>query len=740
MKTLAEPRHDRQPAAAATVNAEFSCGQCGTTNEPSRKFCGGCGQNLWSTCPACKKPHPRHERFCGECGVNLAAIEERRLAIAQQRLEDVRESIDTFDFAAAQKRLQALAGGGKDDLPVEHSQAAATMLTQVSKANRHWELAAAAALEAAREALARRDYRSAAETLGDVPEPLRTKELSQLLAEATAQADEVTRLNTEIRTAIADRRFTGLGARIDRLQQLQPDDSFAASIASQLRDRLFTVAKKKFGEDDCAACLRLLDEVPTSVRDEEVEKLARVARELEWLNRDIEQSPAADATLLALAQRVVQLRPQNEAAKLRLQEISAALKRPLADPRDAAPAWRPAHSIRFGFPIQWLAGLRRIGCSAEIDKALRAAPGRGFVACGLALQGIEQAAVPLNLLPQPERGLLGKLPLLRKKTAVPAAWGLDIGSTGICAVRLSRDASGAAVALDRIHRIEHSQPLSPTLTGNQRGEILAESLKQLHAACSPGGEPVIAGLSGRVVLGRFFPVPPLEPKKLDAAIRLEAASQVPIALDELSWGYHLSEPDSAVEGSGTMPRPRIALMQAARRSHVEELQTACQTTGWKIDAVQSDCLALHNFAAFELLDQGQSDADPSDSRTIHGKHSALALLEVGAQSTNLVISGPGVVWFRNLNIGGDQFTNSLVRPLQLTREQAEQIKQQPARAKQLHRVYAEFEPHFAALAGELDRSLELFAKSHPRLRIERLFGLGGGFAIHGLLASLLQPR
>jgi class 3 adenylate cyclase/tetratricopeptide (TPR) repeat protein len=49
------------------------CANCGTENEPGRKFCGECGVSLAQACPNCGTANAPGIKFCGECGTALAA-------------------------------------------------------------------------------------------------------------------------------------------------------------------------------------------------------------------------------------------------------------------------------------------------------------------------------------------------------------------------------------------------------------------------------------------------------------------------------------------------------------------------------------------------------------------------------------------------------------------------------------------------------------------------------------------
>lgn len=46
--------------------------KCGTRNDPTDRFCKGCGEPLaGATCPSCRKPNDADARFCDSCGTAL---------------------------------------------------------------------------------------------------------------------------------------------------------------------------------------------------------------------------------------------------------------------------------------------------------------------------------------------------------------------------------------------------------------------------------------------------------------------------------------------------------------------------------------------------------------------------------------------------------------------------------------------------------------------------------------------
>ncbi|MFM8890451.1 MAG: serine/threonine-protein kinase, partial [Planctomycetia bacterium] len=79
-------------AAAAPVasGGEGACPSCGVQNDPSRKFCRGCGASLEVPCLSCEKTMPQAEEICGDCGAKQSVLLEdrrRQMAAAQARAE-----------------------------------------------------------------------------------------------------------------------------------------------------------------------------------------------------------------------------------------------------------------------------------------------------------------------------------------------------------------------------------------------------------------------------------------------------------------------------------------------------------------------------------------------------------------------------------------------------------------------------------------------------------------------------
>jgi Tfp pilus assembly PilM family ATPase len=140
---------------------------------------------------------------------------------------------------------------------------------------------------------------------------------------------------------------------------------------------------------------------------------------------------------------------------------------------------------------------------------------------------------------------------------------------------------------------------------------------------------------------------------------------------------------------------------------------------------------LFNFARFEGL--GEWASEQSSEPT------PIAILDIGAASTNLVIDHGGRPWFRTFGRGGDDFTNAVAQQLNLTREQAEQVKIEPTLARHLSELDEAYSPKLMQLSTEVRRSLDLFAKESGS-DVTHLLGTGGGFRLHGLFKYFWNGR
>ena len=717
-------------APAATAEGSLTCRHCQRSNPPARRFCGDCGKPLWEKCPQCSAECGGSERFCGACGADIHG------ELNQQRQQFEARINQALALAAAHRydaALSALRGVAASDDPrlCEFATRALDEIEKLQCARKTFERAAANSLVQAFKFMEAHSYESAQQAIEDVPAPLRTDEHSQLLERARACREELLALSGEIRQAVEQKRTVELLPKLTRLLTLKPNHAQARQLTRVLCENLVKTAKARLGQHRYREALDALERIPSLARNEEAASLAETAGELDTLMQAIRTAALADQPLLGLAERFCKLVPGNpEAASLRSQ-VADRLKAQPSEPRLGAANWSPPPArTALGVPVDWLAHLMRPQRASEsVSKTLEEHPGQFFTAFGLALAGLGLAATGAELTPQARSGMLGVLPALSfGRRRISEAWGLDLSDYALKAIKLAPAGAPGEVVIKQCEYILHRMPLAHPDAETDRLAINTATLQDFVARAGElKNVKLCTGLAGQRVLGRFFDLPPMASKKVLAAIQYETQHQLPISLDELYWSHEVLDERSGKEAD---LQPRRVLVQAAREAHVAERIALFKQAGIAIDVVQSECAALHNAIVHELL-------PGADGATAPG---AIAAIDVGTEGVNLVVSAPRCIWFRAFSPGGSSFTRALANELKLTCEQAEQLKRDPAKARSFSRFDAAIQPLLTQLAGEVERSLATYARLYAEHPVTRVYGLGGGFQLPGLLRRLRTGR
>jgi type IV pilus assembly protein PilM len=349
---------------------------------------------------------------------------------------------------------------------------------------------------------------------------------------------------------------------------------------------------------------------------------------------------------------------------------------------------------------------------------------RLYVACGVALQGLQKSVVATNLYPKP-KNRLGRLGALLKSTPnAESAWGIDLSDSGLKAVRLVHRAQddAVAVAVEAFDVVDHATPLPALINEAQRRDVVADTLKRFLERNPIKKEVVCISFPGAQALGRFLSVPPTEGKQTDELMHYEARQQIPIPLEQLKWDYHIWQPPVPES-----ELPRDAMLVATKQYHISQRLQPFEDAGVRPDILQCDCIALYNFYRYAFAAETPNRNDNTWS----------ILLDVGAEGTNVVACGGNGLWYRSLPRGGNDLSLALVRRAKLNFAQAEQLKRHPEQARRFSDLHEAWRPTFDQLLRDVRDSIEAFGKRHRRTRIDRIWLCGGGIRTHGLHRHLL---
>jgi len=733
----AASRQDR--TAAAGRDDTVHCPACDSIQNNDRKFCGKCGSSLWLPCTECGTSNGAGELFCGNCGANLAerteahthelttALEEARRLKAEARFHRAQQLLEPIaQREYAHPHLADLVRQARDEL----ANTAEEMEERVADARR--------AIEAAKLYASNREFSRARCALEAVPPMMRDEEFQRFLDEVTSVSEEITQLTFEVRRAIQAKKTDNVLPKVERLLQLKPGDEDLLRLAGRLkkkrrgrdveiRDRACQAAKQSLANFQYKQALLRMRMIPPAAHTTEVARLRDHVEECAWLWHDLSTSPYLDENLVAVARRLGKLQPSDQWTKDVLVELRRRLSREMTNTIAAGRAWaRPPKRQHIGCPVDWIAGFRRIPLESQpVVERMRHNPGRLHIAAGLALQGLGRGRIHIDLTPRSRKGVLGRLSGQRKRPGhSQSAWGLDLGTTGLKAVHMRWEDDRAVI--DRCDWLPHSKNLNRPEAEHEQDAIIAQTLAEfLEAHPRRGSDAVCVGFPSTKVLGRFIQLPPTAPDKIAEAMQYEAHHQIPLPLNTLVWDYQVleEEADPVPGDEDAVPGMRRTVLTAAENELVARHVAHFQRAGLDVSMVQSDAVALANLISHEFLDA--PDQGP------------LMIADLGATTLNLAVASPSAVWFRSVGSGADEFAKCLMRDFNLNFKQAEAVKYKPTVARQVHRIYEVLAPEFEKVFHAVQRSMDSFSTAHNGQSVERLFAVGGGFQMHGLIRQFV---
>ncbi len=294
-----------------------------------------------------------------------------------------------------------------------------------------------------------------------------------------------------------------------------------------------------------------------------------------------------------------------------------------------------------------------------------------------------------------------------------AAWGIEVGSYAVKALRLERDGDGVAVT--DFAYIPHKKVLStPDL---DRDEMSRLSLGQFNAQQRGNdGAPVVMSVPGNSAFARFAKLPPVEPKKVPDIVRFEAVQQIPFPIEEVEWDYQTFTSEAT-------PDVEVGIF-AMTKAAVQKRLALLGDVGISPDGLTLSPISVFNGMTFDL---GLDDSS-----------AGVIILDIGTESTDLIIAEQGRCWIRTFPIGGHNFTDALISSFKLTYSKAEKLKSEAQTSKYRRQILSAMRPVFADLAQDVQRSIGYYQSMHSDADLKKLVGVGSTFKLPGLRKFLSQ--
>jgi len=283
-------------------------------------------------------------------------------------------------------------------------------------------------------------------------------------------------------------------------------------------------------------------------------------------------------------------------------------------------------------------------------------------------------------------------------------WGLDLGESGVKAVKLRRE--GKLIVVEDFAAIPYAELQS---------EPPADRIELMHRAVSRlvsrmgRGERVVAGIPSESVLSRFIGLPPVDKRRIPEIVRFEARQQIPFDLSEVLWDYQRIRKE-------LIPGEEIEIgLFAVRREVVDQYLVALAPVARYLVGLQINPLATYNFIRF--------DRKPEQP---------LIILDVGAKSTDLIIIDGPKFWIRNLPIAGNSFNQVLQKKFNITPAEAERVKLHMDESRHRAQIFDVVRPVIHDLIGEIQRSIGYYKTLSRDVKFEDIAVVGQGYRLFGL--------
>ncbi len=296
-----------------------------------------------------------------------------------------------------------------------------------------------------------------------------------------------------------------------------------------------------------------------------------------------------------------------------------------------------------------------------------------------------------------------------------AVWGLDVGDSALKAVKLKR--VGKQIVLLDYQIIRYGELAGEA--GARRENRLPEAIAALQAA-GLGRDRCFVSIAPQAVFSRFISLPPVDKRRIPEIVLYEARQQIPFSLNEVVWAYESVRKDF-------VPGEEIEIgLFAVKREVVDAYLAEMAALRRRLYGIQVAPLALYNFIRHEVkIEQ------------------PVVVVDVGAQSTDLLIIDGNKFWLRNLPIAGNSFTTTLEKRLNIPRAEAEKLKLDIADNRQRRKILEVLRPAMRDLVAEIQRSVGYYKSLSQAVKFDEVLVTGDGFRLFGLdkfLAEQLQYK
>lgn len=242
----------------------------------------------------------------------------------------------------------------------------------------------------------------------------------------------------------------------------------------------------------------------------------------------------------------------------------------------------------------------------------------------------------------------------------PMPIGLDIGTDHVRAAQLKP--SGSGFVLGAYGRV--NLPMGAVVEGEVVDtEAVSSAMKELWRRHGLHGKDVSIGVSNQKVVVRLIDLPYMERAELEGAIQYQAQDYIPIPIEDAILDFQIIGDYMTPADEHMME----VLLVAAQRDMIGNAVLAVEQAGLKLAQIDVTSFAIVR----AILGMGGSVLPGEDEEA----GQAIGVIHISSGLTNIVVVEREVPRFTRVSsIAGNQFTQAIANVLNLTFDEAEELK------------------------------------------------------------------
>ena len=294
--------------------------------------------------------------------------------------------------------------------------------------------------------------------------------------------------------------------------------------------------------------------------------------------------------------------------------------------------------------------------------------------------------------------------------------GIDIGTSSVKLVHLTRGSKDSYL-LDFCEQVE--LPRDSIVDGSILSKIpVSEAIEQIFRMHPVKVNRIATSVSGSSVIVKRISLPVLNEKELANSIQWEAEQYIPFDLSDVNLDYEVV--GKSPDGEGLE-----VILVAAKKDKISDYASVISLAGKKPVLVDVDAFAIHNAFRFNY---------PSSSTE------TTVLLNIGCSQMNVsIVKGKDFLYTRDIGLGGDSYTESLQKKLDIPYEEAEKIKKDPnSWGEDQSLIEASLEEVSTKLSMEIEKTIDFFRTTTESHEIGCIYLCGAACQTSGLQEHLAK--